>query len=311
MFKPSTLALEDEGSVQVDEPAVEEGAPEATEESHIEPEIDLESILSSHGDALREKLLGDYKQTIKVNGSEREMSLEDLIMHASKSSAADEKFKTAAQQRKEAEEMMKQIEASKNKDIYDLFKERGLGEDDLVTMFQKLQDEQQLTPEQKRLQELEAQLAEIENQKKQRQVEEEEAKAKAEADEYYSQLENELATELNKSNLPKDSFILAQVAHQLEIAGQMGYDMPVSEAVKTVEESLMSNVLPQLIGLLSDDRKRSVLGEDFVKQLMDSQVNEAKKSQQALKQPKRNSRPSSKPAASKEEPPARLSMDDF
>ena len=91
----------------------------------------------------------------------------------------------------------------------------------------------------------------------------------------------------------------------------MGYDMPVSEAVKTVEESLMSNVLPQLIGLLSDDRKRSVLGEDFVKQLMDSQVNEAKKSQQALKQPKRNSRPSSKPAASKEEPPARLSMDDF
>ena len=320
MFKSSTTFLnEDVGyeAPEANEPVQTEEGSEAPESDLGESEINLDDILSQHGDALREKLLGGYKETMKINGEERELSLEDMKRFASKGYAADEKFKSAAQMKKEAEEARALAESLSQKDVFDIIKEKGITtpqqlEDHFVELYQKMQDEANISPEARRMRELEEQLKAYEEEKTRVQREEEEARLKAEQDKYYNDLETELVSEMEKSNLPKDPFILGQVAHQLEMAENMGYDMPVSEAVKAVEERLMENILPNLLNLLSEDKKRSVIGEDFVKQLMDSKVSEAKKSQQVLKQPSRTRRPSSKPAASTEEPTSgRIDVDDF
>ena len=87
--------------------------------------------------------------------------------------------------------------------------------------------------------------------------------------------------------------------------------MPVAEAVQNVKESLMEQVLPSLLNGLSAEAKRSLLGEDFIKDILNDKVGGVKKTQQTLKQPSR-ARPLSKSVSEQTTSEKRaIDIDDF
>ncbi len=248
-------------------------APESNAVQQNSPEIDP----AKYGDdQIAEATTAAAPKTykLKINGQEQEVPVEKLIERYQKEEAADEKFKSAAQMRKEAEELKRQY-AEIDKNPFEFARKKGidihqLAEDILI---EKLRWEK-ATPEQRELA-----LA------KQREIEYEERlkeyTAKEEADKFSQaeataakQIDDEIGEALGELGCKPTPAIVANIATTLLSYHEAGREVSTKEVVRRVRENLRANA-QELVSSMPIDELKTFLPKSVLDGLRKASVESA------------------------------------
>lgn len=218
----------------------------------------------------------EEKIKLKVNKQEREYSLSELKNLASKAAAADERFQSASQIEKKANEI---LEGVKNKKLVSTLEKAGYSKQDIRQLLEQeltpFVEEDLMTPDERERKARDRKLAEYEEEKRQREESEAESKRSAELQREVEQLNVEFLNALEKSSLPRDPFLGKMVAQQLIAAEQNGYELSVDEAVKVVENMFENNTKHLLSGM-SIEKLKQYLGKDTLSKLRESDVQQVR-----------------------------------
>jgi hypothetical protein len=227
------------------------------------PAFDLSKI----PEAEIEKYLDGRKEKIKVNGVERELTRAEMRKLAALSSASDEKFKNAAQEKREAAEIR---EAFGKADPAAALRKLGKTNAEIKQIFESqyaaLLEDEQKTPEQRELEELRKAKQQAEDEKKKKTDEEFTAKQQQQIKQLTEQTEVELVDAFKSVSLPKHPLLLKFVVQEMLGAAENDVQLSASDAVKIVEKefkSQLTNLLPQL-GI---EYVKAALGKDMLNQL--------------------------------------------
>lgn len=211
------------------------------------------------------------KMKLKINGRELELDEPEVIRRAQLASAADEKFREAAELRKQTEQFWETFlkdpkSVLLHPELRDRINFRQLAEEFLGSELQK----EMMTPEQRELEDLrqwKKQQDEVAETTKREQM------TRAQQEEM-TKLQHRAAAEYDKkitdvlaqSNLPKTAYTVKRVAELLHGALTKGYDLDVQTAVDMVRDGYMSD-LQSLVGGLEGESLVKVLGDDIIKRL--------------------------------------------
>jgi hypothetical protein len=229
------------------------------------------------------------------NGEEVEES--ELLHRYQYVKAANERFQSAAAERKAAEAERAKIaeeKAQNEKMLADLKKDpwstlsslgldpRQLSEDKLL----ELLEQDSLSPEQKRIRELEAKAKEFETKEQERQRLEEERQQnskKQQEEEEFNQLKSQAEKKyeadflkaLESSRLPKNPASIRRVAEKMHQSILAGEEIPVEHAVRLVEHEFRSS-LAELVSGLSEEDLEEFLGVETLKRVRKHDVSKLK-----------------------------------
>jgi hypothetical protein len=206
---------------------------------------------------------------VKVNGKVVKMTRDEVINHASMSSAAQARFEEAAKMRKTAEQI---LETQKKNPIQAL-KDAGLSNEQIRAAIEKYYygefvEPETLTAEQKKLKEYEEKLKNYEQaelEKKQREEKEQEEQLTTRQREY---LQSQIIEALDKSGLPKTKFFASRMAFYMRQNFTNGWEAPIEMIVQQVKKERQ--------GLLSDMSSNSS-AEQLIEMLGDETVNKIRK----------------------------------
>lgn len=248
----------------------------------------------------------DDKITIKVNGKLRTMSREEATRELQKSSAARENFEKAAKLTQKNQHLLR---AAQDPDIAKriaALEQLGFNPDEIAEhRLQARAKQAQMTPEQQRIAELEAKLADGERTQKesteraQREAEERQDKeiwAKTEA-EYISEIDKAVQSGQLVGIPPSEALYLMADAAEMNLA--YGLDLPASELIaeaKAKVEATRSELQQKVLGGLDGDPLLEYLGPDVVKKVAAAAVRRFKAGApiQALQQPAAITQPDQK-----------------
>lgn len=262
----SEEAMEDVGEVdEVVEAAPDEGG-DAPPAEHVEPVPDPAKAVKPKAEEKPPAPARTYK--IKVNGKEQEVPA-DAIEGAAKAlgvepdallggtrmfRAANEKFQQAAQLAQQA----KALEARLQSDPASALREM-LGDEKFTAIavgaVQELMQVEQMTPEQRRIRELEAAQQKVEQERqtaKQRAQAEQAQRFQAEVTQ---RLDKEITEALTSGKLPKDPYVVKRLAAAMEAHLARGVspdDLSISDLVPLVQEE-MAREHESFLGTLSGE----------------------------------------------------------
>lgn len=187
------------------------------------------------------------KFQLKVNNRMKDVELdmsndEDIIKYLQKAEASDEKFQEAATLRKQVEQLVSELK----KNPLAILKHPELGIDVKALAQQVLNEEiedMKLSPEQKRIKELEDALKSKEE--KEKKFEEEKSVAeKAKLEQQAAEdLDEQVTDALSKSNLPKSPYVLRRISDTMLAAMDMGFnDVKVEDIMPFVQEQINGEI---------------------------------------------------------------------
>ncbi|WP_448191266.1 hypothetical protein [Azospirillum sp. sgz301742] len=227
------------------------------------------------------------KYKVKVDGSEVEMTLEELQQHASLGKAAHQKMREAAEQRRQLEEV---VLAIKNNPAAAL-KHLGVDPDAFAKHYLNEALLQQYEPEKYKALQEQRELEQFrkERELQARQAQQQQVMAARQAD--AQKLMGEISEAFNESNFVADDRARAFKAyHALRIlagdrikAAREGRQpsMTVKDAlVKT--DSLMSNVYTKFLQTLPPEQLAASLGEETLKKIRQYEVQKIKSNQRGV-----------------------------
>lgn len=205
------------------------------------------------------------KFQIKANNKVRDVEVdldneEELKRYIEKAYGADEKFQEAAMTRKQAEAL---IELLKN-DPLKVLSHPDLGLDVKALAYKVINqelEEMSLTPEQKKLKEMEEKLKEYEENEKK--TKEEKRKAELEKFELEQQqlLDEQITTALSTTSLPKSPYVVKRIADAMIEAFSMGYEDVTPEKVMPFVEQSVKRELSDMFGMLPDQVLEELVGK--------------------------------------------------
>lgn len=242
----------------------------------------------------------DYKERIKINGKEREVTLEELRREASKQMAADEKFKSAKQLNDEARQLKAAFESG---NVVDALAKQGKTAKEIRTILEDhlldIIDQENMDPKEKELKDLKKFKEQKDKEAAEEMSKKEAAKHAQEIERARARLETELVDAIKASNMPKNTTVFQKVAREMESALINGYEMSAAEAVKIVEQDMIEEylaVLPQL----GADRLKKALGKDMLKLIQEEQVRAVKEAAPSFVN-RRNTKPVADPEPAEDE----------
>lgn len=209
------------------------------------------------------------KMKLKVNGKDVELDEPEVIRRAQLASAADEKFREAAQTRRQMEEFMAELQSNPlavltHPELGINFRE--LAETYLAGEFQR----ELMDPKDRELQDLrsfkekqEAQLQEAELMKQQQAQQAHMQQLQQKAAREYDQ---QITDVLRQSNLPKTPGTIKRVAEVMYNALEKGYEIDVNTAVDMVRESYSTD-LQSLVGGMEGEGLVKFFGEELLKKI--------------------------------------------
>lgn len=220
------------------------------------------------------------KYKVKVDGEELEVDETELLRGYQTRRAADKRFQEAALTRRQAEQI---LGALKENPIH-VLAHLGLNVDELAEnyLYEKIQQEQ-LSPEERRLQEYEAQLKryqEQEQRQKQEQQQAYQAQLVSEARSYYA---NKVQQALTQAGLPDSDHNIQRVAYYLQQALNHEVDISPEEIANLLKQEAEQE-LNQYLTRLSPEQLAHILPEELRKALRQDDVNKVK----TLKRPNKN-----------------------
>lgn len=236
------------------------------------------------------------KHAVTVNGKTRYYTTEELKQRASLADGSYERLE-------EASKILKQVQSRDTRfketpeEVFDyLTKELGHDAERVRSAMEKYYkakfiDPEEMTPEQKRIAELEEENRKF---KSEREKEESERRTKAEQEEFNKELEltqKELIEAMEKAGLARDKFNLSRVAfHYRNLASKGIEPTPERVAIKVNEE--FDRVLTSRVDRCkSPDELVALLGDKVVEMIRQYDIQKLKQSDEPKPQPKRAAKP--------------------
>jgi hypothetical protein len=207
----------------------------------------------------------------KVNGREVEWTEAEAIRRAQLADAADEKFREAAEMRKQAEQFFELLRTNPKQvllhpEFAQAINLRELAEEYLGGELQR----ELMDPKDRELEEL-RKFKQEQEEARQRTEHEKLTKAQqAELREHQiraaKEIDRQLTDVLSKADLPKDPEVVKRVAELMYQAGQKGYELDAQTAVDIVRDR-SQQYLQSLTSKLDGESLVKFLGDDLVKKI--------------------------------------------
>lgn len=222
-----------------------------------------------HGEKAPDPMEQRFKVTI--DGQVVELPLKEIMGGYQKASAANKRFMEASRKEKEIEARLSKLKSSPIEALL----ETGLREEDLQDhmekfLIQKLEHEK-LTPEQKRVKELERILAEKEAKEQELESKRQQEAQEAEVSKWEQDYTNQFTKAMDEGKLPKTAHAARKVAEIMSAALEAGHELSVDDAIEIFNED-HNNYLQSFIKSLSVEDVQSLLGDDFIKKVRKSDV---------------------------------------
>lgn len=256
-------------------------ATETSEQTSGTQPADTAKDIQQKADVIAEQKAEEKrKYKLKVNGSEKEYDEDAVIAHAQRGLAADEKFRTAAQARAEAEKLTNLAK----KDPEAFFKALGMDIEEVskATLSKKLA-ELSMDPKEREINELKRKL-ELHEKEKQEQKEAEEKAKTEKATEFWSEkYDKELPEAIKAAGLPLTKEVIVMTADLMIASLEEGVDLPLNVVMDMVKEKHLSSVKNFLTGA-DKEKLVSLLGPELVDSLIaiKSQKKDTKKEETKL-----------------------------
>ena len=220
-------------------------------------------FLETLDEGAREKLL-QTKWKQKVNGKEREVTLDRILRDAQKASAADEKFQSSAA----LEKKMQSIEWALQNDPAKVFKLAGFSEeqiDQIATQRLSAKINREMMSEEER--EAHDMRQQLETYKK-KETESEEKRKKEFQDQMRDQNRNKwskmIAEGMAKYNMPKSEYAVERTAKYLIALKERGYhDADVGDVVEHVKNDYVKEIR-HVVGGMDMDQIIETFGSDLM-----------------------------------------------
>lgn len=265
----SEEAMEDVGEVdEVVEAAPDEGG-DAPPAEHVEPVPDPAKAVKPKAEEKPPAPARTYK--IKVNGKEQEVPA-DAIEGAAKAlgvepdallggtrmfKAANEKFQQAAQIAQQAKALEAKLKADPSAALREMLGEEKFAQISIGAV-QELMQVEQMTPEQRRIRELEAAQQKVEAERATAKERAQAERAQAFQAEVTQRLDKEITEALTSGKLPKDPYVVKRLAAAMEAHLARGVDpsdLSIADLVPVVQDE-MAKEHEAFLGTLS--------GEDLI-----------------------------------------------
>lgn len=187
------------------------------------------------------------KYQLKVNNKMKDIEIDwsnddDVKKYLQKAEASDEKFQEAASLRKQVEQLVSELK----KNPLAILRHPELGIDVKALAHQVMSEEiedMKLSPQEKRIKELEDALKGKEDREKQLEEEKktsEQARLEQQAAE---DLDEQVTNALGKSNLPKSPYVLRRISDTMLAAMDMGFnDVKVDDIMPFVQEQINGEI---------------------------------------------------------------------
>lgn len=187
------------------------------------------------------------KYSLKVNNKEKDIELDlnddaEVSRYLQKAMAADEKFQEASSLRKQVEQLIGELK----KNPLAILRHPELGIDVKMLAQQVLNEEleeMELSPEQKKIKELEAALKGKEEREKALEEERSAAERAKFEEQAMSELDEQITGALSKSSLPKSQYVVRRIADTMLAAMEMGHKEVTPEQIMPfVEEQILGEI---------------------------------------------------------------------
>lgn len=276
--------------------SIESASQQAQDEGHITEDVsddvdvedasdeELEDVLDDDSASDVEKQEAKKELTrrlkLKIRGEERELDLsndDDIALlqeMAQKGEGADSKFQEAATMRKQMEKLADLLQ----KNPMEALKRIGHDPEELAQKYvERRLEEMKLSPEQKRIKELEERLAKEEEAKKElEQKKQEQEKARLE-EQYARKIDEDITSALEKSKLPRSAYVVDRIVNTMAAAIENGYeDVSVADVVPYVEEKMVKE-LQEMYDAMPEEVIEQLLGKNTMERMRKRRINRAKK----------------------------------
>lgn len=258
--------------------SIESTAPEISAEAETDGEA--EEAAPKTEAQKKEAAARKRKFSLKVNGKSRDIELDldndqEIEKYLQKAMAADEKFQEAAVTRKQAEQLVEMLRTNPKA----ILKHPDLGLD-IQKLAHEIINEQiedmSKTPEQKRLEEMEAKLKEYEEEKKRLENDKREAELAKLEQQAFQQLDDQIEQALSSSTLPKSPYVVKRITDAMIEAVGLGYtDVTAQQVMPYVEEQLTSEI-QRLFEQAPDEVVEKLTGKDRLDKYRKARVAKAK-----------------------------------
>lgn len=219
---------------------------------------------------------------LKVNGKSKKVSIdmdndEEVKKYLQKAMASDEKFQEASTYKKQAEQLVEMLQ----KDPLSILRNPALGLDIKKLAEQVLlQDleEQQLSPEQKKIKEYEEKLKSYDDEKKKQSQESDRMRLEEATRKNYEEVENSMLTALESADFPPEPFFVRRVADIWASAVESGWEDAKLEDIMPYVQNRLQDDFKSLIGKHKDpDKLEKLIGKDILDGYRKSKVAKMKK----------------------------------
>ncbi len=216
------------------------------------------------------------KMKLRVNEQDIELPEDEVIRLAQKGKYADQQMQTAAQARKQAEELIRMLKTNPMKALQ--HEALGLDVKKIISDYINEQaEEAQLTPEQKELRELRKMKADGEAEVERQTQAEQEKLVTQQAAIIQEQWETEITDALKTSGLPKTNYTVKQIAHYMKIAIEKGYKNVSPKTVLPLVREDFVRTQNDMYGQADEDTLASMLGDDLINKIVKTHLNKSKK----------------------------------
>lgn len=234
---------------------------------------------------LFKSMLPLYKHKAKVNGAEAEYAIDELATLAQKGLGSEEKFKSAAEMRKDAEMKMRHVQdflsalrenpAAVLEEVIPNFNYRQHAENFLTKEYLKelKPEEYQKIVDQEELQRLRQK---EESWKKQQDT----SRAQALRDKYVQEYDQRFTKMLESADVPKNEYTVARAAQIMRAALDKGIEVADSDVAELIKEEYENNT-KFMLQKVNPDKVLEYLGPDVAKALRQHDLSQIKNPQNA------------------------------
>lgn len=216
---------------------------------------------------------------VKVDGQMTTFTLDQLLKNASKSGYADKLIKQAteaAKRIKSIEAQREQLLADKKKNPHALLKEYGVDPDEFAhSILSKKVSESQMTPEQRRIAELEAREAEMRGQLEERTKAEQKQHQTRLAQQFQKKIESELSSAATRAGIEPNSQGFYAIYEAFKEAVELDLPWDPDRIVEVAKESLdgaHGRLEKAVVGGLTGEALLTRLGPTVVEAVLQARV---------------------------------------
>lgn len=233
------------------------------------------------------------KFKVKIDGTEKEYDEDTLLTEFQKREAAHKRFEQASAERKQAEAIYNLLKTNP----FEAMAKLGLNPREVTeTWLAEQLSLEMMTPEERELKDLRREKEERKRQEEEYRKQREEQELQELTSKHAQDYENQFIDALGKSSLPANATSVRRVAEVMYQAALQGVEIPVTKAIKIVEQDV-AEWRKSHLSSLDSDRLYETLGEEGVRKLRERDIKNIKNPT-----PRQPVQPSQKPQEKKHQP---------